>query len=73
MTAKTEQARRRSLDQALASARIEGHAPSTAFLADCERFVSGKMTTDEIRATSLARARAVENQAMVDDMVRDVA
>ena len=74
MAAKTEQERRRALDQALANTRIEGHVPSPDFLADCERFVQGGMTTEDIRAASLARARDAERvAAAAPGQVRDAA
>ena len=55
---KDQKLSRWEMDQALASARIEGHVPSAVFLADCDRVVSGEMTTDQMRAASLARALA---------------
>jgi hypothetical protein len=73
MATLTEQERRRWLDQALANTRIEGHVPSPDFLADCERFVSGQMTTEEIRAASLARARDAEGSAAASGKVWDAA
>ena len=63
MDASTEQDRRDSMDQALANTRIEGHVPTPEFLADCERFVRGEITQEDIRAASLARARNVERVA----------
>lgn len=50
MTTKAE--RRYVHDQALASARIEGFVPTPEFLADCEAYIRGTMTTDEMRARS---------------------
>jgi hypothetical protein len=47
-------------EQALASTRIEGHVPTSAFLADCAAVVDGTMTRDQARAASLARALAQE-------------
>lgn len=68
-----EQNRRDQLGQAIASARIEGFSPSPAFLADCDQFVRGKMTTEDIRAASLARARESERAAAMPDRERDAA
>ena len=63
MASLAEEERRRSLAQALASTRIEGHVPSPEFLADCERFARGEITQEDIRAASLARARAADRAA----------
>jgi hypothetical protein len=48
--------RRGAWEQALASTRLEGHVPTPEFLADVEAEIEGKMTGDEVRARSLARA-----------------
>lgn len=55
--------RRESMTRALASASIEGHVPSAAFLADVEAYIEGTITDDEMGARSLARARASEAAA----------
>ncbi len=55
--------RRASLDQALASTRLEGHVPTPEFLADCEDFIAGRITRDEAMARSTARALAAERAA----------
>jgi len=47
--------RRRAVDQSLASTRLEGHVPTSEFLADCEAVAAGSMTGHEARARSLAR------------------
>lgn len=73
MAAMTEQERRRSLTQALANTRIEGHVPSPEFLADCERFARGEITQDDIRARSLARAQGADRAATAPARVRDAA
>ena len=73
MVAMTEQDRRRSLAQALANTRIEGHTPSPEFLADCERFARGEITQEDVRAASLARAQAAERGATTRAKVRDAA
>lgn len=57
--------RRAALDQALASTRIEGHQPSPEFLADCDKFVAGEMTDDEMAAESLRRARELDAKTPV--------
>ena len=59
----TEAERRLAHEQALASTRISGHLPSPEFLADCEAVIEGKMTNEEGRAKSLARALAKDNAA----------
>ncbi|GAB2899457.1 hypothetical protein GCM10027046_31010 [Uliginosibacterium flavum] len=41
--------------QAIANTVIEGHKPSQEFLADCEKVVTGKMTTQEAIEASAAR------------------
>ena len=56
----TEAERRFWLEQALANTRIEGHRPSAAFLADAEALVTGAMTTDQVIASAIARARAAD-------------
>lgn len=59
MTATPTKAERRlAHDQALASIRIEGHAPTPEFLADCAAVIEGTMTREQARAASLARALA---------------
>ncbi|MGI9026667.1 MAG: antitoxin VbhA family protein [Burkholderiaceae bacterium] len=65
ISALTEQDRRRAMEQALASGRIEGHVPSAAYLADCERFVRGEMTDEQMLAASLERAHATERAAQL--------
>ena len=62
-TADTAAGRRASLDQALTSTRLEGHVPTPEFLADCEDFIAGRITRDEIMARSTARALAAERAA----------
>ena len=57
--------RRRRVEQAIADARIEGHVPSPEFLADCEAYIEGRMTLDEARARSAARALAAANGAAI--------
>ncbi|MFM9971931.1 MAG: hypothetical protein ACKVQK_26420 [Burkholderiales bacterium] len=52
--------RRYPIEQALANTRIEGHVPSPEFLADCEELVAGRLTEDDLRKCSLARALAKE-------------
>jgi hypothetical protein len=74
MTAQTEHDRRRALDQALANTRIEGHVPSPEFLADCESYVQGGISTEDLRAASLARARDAQRAAeAAPGQVRDAA
>lgn len=63
MPVETEQDRRYSMAQGLATTRIEGHVPSLEFLADCERFARGEITHEDIRARSLARAIAADRAA----------
>lgn len=55
--------RRWATKQALASSRIEGHIPSPEFLADCDALDEGTMTTEEVRARSLARALEADKAA----------
>jgi hypothetical protein len=54
----TKAERRLAHEQALASTRIEGHAPTPEFLADCAAVIEGTMTREQARAASLARALA---------------
>lgn len=55
--------RRTSLEQALASTRLEGHVPTPEFVTDCEDYIAGRITRDEAMARSAARALAVERAA----------
>ncbi len=64
MAALTEQDRRRAMAQGLANTRIEGHVPTSEFLADCERYAQGQMTDEQMHAASLERARAIERAAL---------
>ena len=52
--------RRWAMEQAQASSRISGHIPTPEFLADCEAFISGTMTSEEMRAASRERALAAD-------------
>lgn len=61
--ATTAAERRAHLDQALASTRLEGHMPTPEFLSDCEDYIAGRITRDEIMARSTARALATERAA----------
>lgn len=54
MTSKAE--RRYAMDQALASARIEGHQPTPEFLANVEMVVDGRMTYEQAVRASAVRA-----------------
>jgi len=62
-TTETPAERRAHLDQALASTRLEGHVPTPEFLSDCEDYIAGRITRDEIMARSAARALATERAA----------
>lgn len=55
--------RRWAMEQAQASSRISGHIPTPAFLADCEAFIAGTMTNEEMRAASRKRAIAADLMA----------
>ena len=59
----TEAERRFAHEQALASSRIEGDVPTAESLADTEAVIVGKMTPEEARARSLARALAKDRAA----------
>lgn len=52
----TKSERRFGHEQALASTRISGHVPLPEFLDDCEAVIEGRMTYEDARARSLARA-----------------
>ena len=45
----TEQDRREAVDQTLASWRIEGFEPDDEYLALVERYVTGELSTDDLR------------------------
>lgn len=45
----TAQDRRNAVDQTLASWHIEGFEPDAGYLALVERFVTGELSTDELR------------------------
>lgn len=55
--------RRASLDQALASTRLEGHVPTPEFLADCEDYIAGRITDDEILAREVERVLGTKRAA----------
>lgn len=63
MADSSEARRRYQMEDAIANTRIEGHVPSPEFLADCERFIRGEMTSEEVRAASLQRARVADAAA----------
>jgi hypothetical protein len=63
MTTSTVATRRLAHEQALANTRIEGHIPTPEFLADTEAVIAGKITPDQARAASLARALAKDREA----------
>lgn len=54
-TTETAAERRAHLDQALASTRLEGHVPTPEFLADCEDYIAGRITREEILAREVER------------------
>lgn len=58
--AQTEAERRIAVEQAVANTRIEGHLPTPEYLADFDAFIQGKMTLDEVRARSMARAQELD-------------
>ena len=45
----TEQDRRRAVDQTLASWRMEGFEPDARYLTLVERYITGELSTDDIR------------------------
>lgn len=51
----SESEHRLYMRQAIANTVIEGHTPSPEFLADCEKVVTGQMTTEEAIQASLRR------------------
>lgn len=63
MESEEQQRRRCGMEQALASSRIEGHVPSSEFLADVEVYITGNMTGEQVRAASLQRALAADRKA----------
>jgi hypothetical protein len=63
MSASTEAERHLAKEQALASTRIEGHEPSSEFLADCAAVAAGDMTLEQAREASLRRALAKDSAA----------
>ncbi|MGQ0584258.1 MAG: antitoxin VbhA family protein [Reyranella sp.] len=54
-TTETAAERRSGLDQALASTRLSGHVPRPEFLADCEDYIAGRITHEEILAREVKR------------------
>jgi hypothetical protein len=52
----TKAAKQQAVEQALASAALEGHTPTFAFLADAQAVINGTMTPEQARARSLERA-----------------
>lgn len=63
----TEVERQFAHEQALANTRIEGHIPTSEFLADCEAVINGAMTRERARANSLARALGKARPTTVAD------
>jgi len=56
--------RRCPLEQALASIRLERHVPTVDCLVDGEAMIAGKLTTDEVRARIIGRAKSADASAM---------
>ena len=60
--------KRRAFEQALASAKLEGHEPTPAFLADIRAIiVNGTMTTEQARGESLERALSDTERRLARD------
>jgi hypothetical protein len=55
--------RRADLDQALASTRLSGHVPRPEFLADCEDYIDGRITREEILAREVKRVLGTKSAA----------
>jgi hypothetical protein len=51
------------MEQALASTRIEGHTPSSEFLADMEAMISGQLSAEEVRRRIFERAQEADRHA----------
>ena len=51
-----------ALAEGIASAKLEGYEPTTAFMQDCDAIARGQLTTEQALANSLARAREIEKQ-----------
>ena len=51
-----------ALTEGIASAKLEGYEPTTAFMQDCDAIARGQLTTEQALANSLARAREIEKQ-----------
>ena len=60
----SEAAHRWAMKEAIANTVIEGHVPTPEVLADCEAVVSGRMTHEQLRARSLARALGKETETV---------
>ena len=58
MTTKAE--RRYAIEQGLANTRIEGHKPTSDFLADCNAVVEGSLSIDQAIKASVVRATGGE-------------
>lgn len=50
----------RALDEAIASAILEGYSPTQAFGRDCAGVIAGSLTFEQARANALARAQRGE-------------
>jgi Antitoxin VbhA len=59
--------RRLDMEQALASARIEGFVADAEFLADCEAVVTGQLSTEEALQRSKEKALAADRKAHGED------
>lgn len=52
----TKAARQQAVEQALASAVLEGYTPTVGFFADARAVINGSITIEQARARSLERA-----------------
>ena len=53
--------RRAGMEQVLASTRLSGHVPRPEFLADCEDYIDGRITLEEILAREKKRVLGTES------------
>lgn len=63
MTSRSVAERRQRLEQALASTRISGHEPTPEYLADCQAFVDGELSVEELRERIIQRAKGADQDA----------
>lgn len=63
LTSRSVAERCQRLEQALASTRISGHEPTPEYLADCQAFIEGQLSVEELRERIIERAKDADQGA----------